>query len=81
MRNKKRIVIVSQCFWPDTASVAQHLSDLAEELSKNGHKIIVYTSIFSYENKSIRYSKNEFYKGIQIKRIYHSFFGKIFGTL
>lgn len=77
MKNKKyKIVIVSQCFWPDTASVAQHLSDLADELSKEGHEINVYTSLFSYENKSIKYPKKETHKGILINRLYHSYFGK-----
>ena len=49
------ILIVSQCYWPDTASVAQHLDDLSQELSENGHKVHVLTSRFSYEDKSIKY--------------------------
>ena len=69
-------VIFSQCFWPDTVSVAQHLSDLAEELYKKGHVITVYTSRFSYEDKSIKYLKVENHNGIIIKRLYHTHFGK-----
>ncbi|MDA8753889.1 glycosyltransferase family 4 protein [Candidatus Marinimicrobia bacterium] len=71
-----KIVIISQCFWPDTASVAQHLNDLALELSAKGHKVTVYTSQFSYEDKSITYPKNENYNNIKITRLYHSSFGK-----
>ena len=70
------ILIVSQCYWPDTVSVAQHLDDLCRALMKKGHKIRVITSRFSYEDKSVRYPKYENQNGIIIKRLYHTHFGK-----
>ena len=33
-----RICIISQCYWPDTASVAQHLEELCGELVKKNHE-------------------------------------------
>ena len=41
-----KIVILSQSYYPDTVSVAQHLTDLAESLVEHGHKVHVVTSIF-----------------------------------
>ena len=73
---KKRILIISQCFWPDTASVAQHLGELCEVLTEEGHEVVIYTSMFSYEDKTIKYPKKERYKKVDINRIYHSHFGK-----
>lgn len=70
------ILIVSQCFWPDTVSVAQHLGELCIELTKKGHNVKIITSRFSYEDKSIIYPKIETYYGIQIKRLNHTSFGK-----
>ena len=71
-----RILVVSQCYWPDTASVAQHLGDLCQELSESDHKVRVFTSRFSYEDKSIKYPKVENHNGIFIRRLYHTHFGK-----
>ena len=71
-----RILIISQCYWPDTASVAQHLGELCEALKENENEVVIVTSQFSYEDKSIRYSKYEIYKEVEINRIYHTHFGK-----
>jgi colanic acid biosynthesis glycosyl transferase WcaI len=71
-----RILIISQCYWPDTASVAQHLGELCEALKENENEVVIVTSQFSYEDKSIRYSKYEIYKDVEINRIYHTHFGK-----
>jgi len=69
-------IVISQCYWPDTASVAQHLGELCQELTKRGHKVRVFASRFSYEDKSIKYSKFEIHKGVVISRLYHTHFGK-----
>jgi glycosyltransferase involved in cell wall biosynthesis len=69
-------LIISQVFWPDTASTAQHLFDLSEQLIQEGHYVTVYCSRHAYENNQIRFSKQENYRGIQIKRINNTRFGK-----
>ncbi len=71
-----KILIISQVFWPDNASVSQHLTDLAEELVKRKHEIHVLSSRKNYENPSILYKWKEEYKGITIDRIWQSGFGK-----
>src|SRR4249919_730130 len=69
-------LIISQVFWPDTASTAQHLHDLSEELIQEGHQVTVYCSRHAYENNKISFSRQEDYRGIRIKRINNTRFGK-----
>lgn len=71
-----KILFISQVFWPDTASVAQHLWDLASTLEKEGHKVSAFSSKFSYENASIKFVDSEMNEGVWIDRINHSAFGK-----
>ena len=69
-------LIISQVFWPDTASTAQHLYDLSEQLIQEGHRVTVYCSRHAYENNKIRFPSKENYRNIQIERINNSRFGK-----
>ncbi len=71
-----KFLVISQVFWPDTASTAQHLFDLAEELIEKGHAVTVYCSRYAYENNNIKFPLREINKGIQIKRINNTGFGK-----
>lgn len=71
-----RILIVSQVFWPDSASLSQHLTDLAEALIVRGHSVEVLSSSSGYENPKILYATEEFYNGIHIKRLKQTAFGK-----
>lgn len=71
-----RIIIISQVFWPDTASTAQHLSDLAEKLAERGHAVTVYSSRYAYENPGIKYPRKETFKGIRIRRLQNTGLGK-----
>ncbi len=41
---KMKILAISQVYWPDTASVSQHLSDLLELLNTKKHEVVVFTS-------------------------------------
>jgi glycosyltransferase involved in cell wall biosynthesis len=70
------ILIISQVFWPSTASTAQHLTDLAENLIIEGYKVEVLTSSRDYESTKTRYYKKEKYNGINITRIWNTGFGK-----
>ena len=71
-----KILMISQVFWPDTASVAQHMVDLAEKLRENHHTIKVITSRNAYEDTSIKFLLKEEFKGIDIERLRHTAFGK-----
>ena len=77
IEDQMKLLLISQVYWPDTASVAQHLTDLAEELAKeNSNKVKVISSRNNYENPSIRYLKKEIVTSVEIKRLSNSAFGK-----
>ena len=40
-RESRKILFVNQYYWPDRASTAQHLCDLAESLAAEGHEVHV----------------------------------------
>jgi colanic acid biosynthesis glycosyl transferase WcaI len=69
-------LVISQVFWPDTASTAQHLFDLAEELVQNNHSVTVYCSRYAYEDSRIKFPRRETYHNIRIQRINNTGFGK-----
>ena len=71
----KNILIISQVYAPDTASVAQHLRDLAVELSSRGHKITVVASKHGFDNDAI-YPGSEVLDGVNILRVGHTTFRK-----
>jgi glycosyltransferase involved in cell wall biosynthesis len=71
-----RFLVISQVFWPDTASTAQHLADLTSRLAEQGHEVTVYCSRYAYESSKTVYPSRETYNGIEIRRIRNSGFGK-----
>ena len=71
-----KFLVISQVFWPDTASTAQHLFDLSEELIQKGHNVTVYCSRHAYENNKIKFPRREDYQGIRINRLNNTSFGK-----
>jgi colanic acid biosynthesis glycosyl transferase WcaI len=74
--NKLKILAISQVYYPDTASVSQHLTDLLENLSNKGHDVTVFSSKRDYENPEISYPKNELVNNVKIHRIDNTGFGK-----
>jgi colanic acid biosynthesis glycosyl transferase WcaI len=71
-----RFLVISQVYWPDTASTAQHLSDLTEQLVRNGHQVTVLCSRYAYENNKMKYPVYEVHDEIVIRRINNTGFGK-----
>lgn len=76
MARKKTIVIISQVYVPDPAATGQHLADVAEELVRRGHKVVVYTSSRGYDEPSIKYPMRETINGVLVRRVPLSSFGK-----
>jgi hypothetical protein len=72
----KTFLFISQVYVPDPAAVGQHLADAAEELASRGHNVIVYTSNRGYDDPSIRYPSREMLRGVDVRRIPFSSFGK-----
>jgi glycosyltransferase involved in cell wall biosynthesis len=73
---RSTILILSQVFVPDPASVGQHLADVAAELVRRGHRVLVLTSDRGYDDPSVRYPRREVIGGVEIRRIPLTSFGK-----
>jgi len=86
-RQSRTLLVLSQVFVPDPASVGQHMADVAFEMAARGHRVLVYASARGYENPSIKYPKRETIRGVEIRRLGFAHFGKknllirAFGTL
>lgn len=73
---KKTLLIISQVYVPDPAAVGQHIADVAEAMAAKGWRVIVYTSRRGYENPAIEYPTREWIKGVDVRRLPLSSFGK-----
>jgi colanic acid biosynthesis glycosyl transferase WcaI len=71
-----KFLLLNQTFYPDVASTAQHLSDLALALAQRGHEVTVLTSRRAYDAPGTLYPKHEIWRGIRIIRIGSTGFGK-----
>ena len=65
----KRLLFVNQYYWPDHASTAQHLADLAEHLAARGHEVHVLCGQGAYKPGTPRLPKDEVHNGVQIHRV------------
>ncbi|HEV7397285.1 MAG TPA: glycosyltransferase family 4 protein [Pyrinomonadaceae bacterium] len=64
-----KILLLNQCFYPDVVSASQHLTDFAVGLAERGHQVTVIASRRGYDDPSVRFSKRERWKGINIIRL------------
>ena len=71
-----RVLLLNQAFYPDVVSTAQHTTDLALALAERGHEVTVIASTRAYDSPSTRYSLEETWNGIEIRRIWATGFGK-----
>ncbi|MGH9970534.1 MAG: glycosyltransferase family 4 protein, partial [Pyrinomonadaceae bacterium] len=71
-----RVLLLNQCFYPDVVSTAQHLTDLAVELAKQGHAVTVLASDRGYDDPANRFPRRETWKGVTIVRIASLALGK-----
>jgi len=73
---RKTLLILSQTFVPDPASVGQHVADVAIELARRGNNVRVYASDRGYENPKVRYARRENLHGVDVRRLAFTSFGK-----
>jgi glycosyltransferase involved in cell wall biosynthesis len=64
-----KFLLLNQCFYPDVVATAQHLTDLATELSARGHDVTVIASNRGYDDPSLRFPRRETWRNIHIIRI------------
>jgi len=74
----KTLLILSQVYVPDPASVGQHMADAAAEMARRGWQVRVLTSRRGYNDPRVRYSARETIDGVDVVRLPLSSFGKRF---
>ncbi len=72
----KRILVLSQLYWPDEVAVAQMVTDLTKYLDNKGCEVTVYCSRHEYEHTDRAHSRLDKLQNINIHRIRHTSFGK-----
>jgi hypothetical protein len=72
----KLLLVFSQTFVPDPASVGQHMADVAIEMARRGHRVRVYASARGYDDPTVQYARRENLKGVDVRRLAFSSFGK-----
>jgi len=73
---RKTLLVISQTFVPDPASVGQHMSDVAAEMVRRGWDVRVFTAARGYEDPTVRYPRREVWHGMKIRRLPLASFGK-----
>jgi colanic acid biosynthesis glycosyl transferase WcaI len=72
----RTLLIICQVYPPDPAAVGQQVADAAEAMVSRGWRVVVYTSRCGYEDPSQRFPASELRKGVVVKRLPFSSFGK-----
>jgi glycosyltransferase involved in cell wall biosynthesis len=75
-RDRKTLLIVSQTFVPDPASVGQHMADAAIELANRGRRVRVLASARGYENPNAVYPRRQRLGRADVRRFHFASFGK-----
>ncbi|WP_263831178.1 glycosyltransferase family 4 protein [Salinibacter sp.] len=70
------ILFINQHYWPDFASTAQHLTDLAEYLVEEGFDVHVLCSRGHYLSGSMDVPVEETHNGVHIYRVRATAFGR-----
>jgi len=71
----KRVTILSQFFYPETAAVPQLLTELAVELRLRGFDVVAYTGHPTYHKRE-KLARRETYQGVKIRRVFSTQFRK-----
>lgn len=73
---KGTLLVISQVYVPDPASVGQHVADAAAEMARRGWRVRVLAAANGYDDPSQKYPKHEVRDGVEIRRLPFSSFGK-----
>ncbi len=70
------VLLVTQVYIPDFASVGQHLHDLSRELVARGRRVVVLTPSGGYDDPGRKFHFRETIDGVKIVRLPFCTFGK-----
>jgi hypothetical protein len=76
MLSRPTLLVLSQVFVPDPASVGQYMADATAEMARRGWRVTVLTSRDGYDDPSVRYPSREVLRGVEIVRLPWCSFGK-----
>jgi glycosyltransferase involved in cell wall biosynthesis len=74
--SRGEILVVSQVYPPDPASVGQHLADLSSGMSSRGFSVNVLTADRGYDDPKQKYPRTGTVAGAKVRRLRFSSFGK-----
>ena len=74
--NRKTLLVLTQVYPPDPASVGQHMADVSESMAQNDWEVIVLTPNRGYDNYKDKYQAFELLNGVQVSRLSLTSFGK-----
>src|SRR5215831_17051886 len=77
--NAKRrgtILVLSQVYIPDPASVGQHMADAAAAMAARGYRVVAIVSGRGYDDPTVKYKPRETIDGVEIVRLPLASFGK-----
>jgi glycosyltransferase involved in cell wall biosynthesis len=72
----RRLLFINQYYWPDHASTAQHLTDLAESLAARGYECHVLCSQGRYKPGEPKPPATEVHRGVHIHRVQATSLGR-----
>ena len=72
-----KVLLLNQTFYPDVVATAQYLTDLALQLKERGHDVMVITGRRAYDESEKQFPASEEWRGILIRRVWASRFGKL----
>jgi hypothetical protein len=75
-RTRRTLLIFSQVYVPDPASVGQHIADVAAEMARRGYRVRVYTANRGYDDPTMKYPARQLIRGVDVRRLPLSSFGK-----
>src|SRR5690606_28349793 len=73
---RRHLLVFSQVYVPDPASVGQYMADAAEALAAGGWRVTVFTADRGYDDPSVRFPRRESRAGVEIHRLPGSSMGK-----
>ncbi len=73
---QRTLLILTQVYVPDPASVGQHMADAAAEMVRRGWRVVVLTARRGYDDPTVKYAARETIAGVEVRRLPLSSFGK-----
>jgi colanic acid biosynthesis glycosyl transferase WcaI len=73
---RSSLLVLSQVYPPDPASVGQHMADVASAMAARGRRTVVLTADRGYDDPTRRFPRREELDGVEVRRLPFSSFGK-----